>query len=298
MIRISIFLAVFAVVAATGFLFADPDDSIITSKIAVKATFQGNPIGIDIGDGLTMEFIRINAGSFRMGSPESDPDADFDEKPQRTVIISKAFYMGKYEVTQAQYQKIMGKYPPNTATYTNLPVSQITWSEAVEFCNRLSINQGLMPCYKKDPRGDVTCNWSANGYRLPTEAEWEYCCRAGTTTIFTCGDKFNDIYNQYYLNHLHDAHNEIAEKVPNPWGLYDINGSVWEWCWDCYDSRYYSKNETLDPRGPSKGVYRILRGGGMWVSNPRRLRSGYRYFSTPIQSYATTGVGLRVIRHQ
>jgi formylglycine-generating enzyme required for sulfatase activity len=258
---------------------------------------SGGPNEIDLGDGVKMNFVSISNGSFTMGQA----DGNSDESPTRTVTISNGFFMGKYEVTQEQYQKIMGTNPSHFTTDTNLPVEQVSWYYAVSFCNKLSINQGLKPCYTDSDgsttinSGDtVTCDWSANGYRLPTEAEWEYCCRAGTTTIYSCGDSFDSAYGWYYSNSSSKTH-VVGTKTANPWGLHDMHGNVWEWCWDWYDSDYYSANDNSDPRGPDSGSVLVNRGGS-WDYFASYLRSADRhsYYPNGTSDY----IGFRVLRVQ
>jgi len=274
------------------------------SEIVVNSSSSGATTEIDLGDGIKMSFVPINAGSFTMGSPDTDSDALSypGEHPQRVVTICQSLYMGKYEVTQAQYQKIMGSNPSDVTTDSNLPVENVIWYDAVFFCNKLSINQGLTPCYTDSDgnttidNGDtVSCNWSANGYRLPTEAEWEYCCRAGTTTKYSCGDTFDGAYGWYSANSSDAAHT-VGTTLANPWGLHDMHGNVWEWCWDWFDYDYYSQGENSDPRGPSTGSYRVLRGVCCFY-DAAYLRSSFRFSSLPTRNQ-DAAVGFRVLRLQ
>jgi formylglycine-generating enzyme required for sulfatase activity len=241
--------------------------------------------------------VRISGGTFTMGSPANEVNRDSDEV-QHSVTVS-SFYMGKYEVTQKEYQEVMGTNPSQFKG-DNLPVEWIIWYEAIDYCNRLSQREGLSPAY--DVNGtNVTWNSNANGYRLPTEAEWEYACRAGTTTPFSTGNNITTSQANYngnypYNNNTKGTYREKTTLVgsfsPNPWGLYDMHGNVYEWCWDWY--RCYSSNAQADPKGASSGPYRVIRGGG-WRNYAQGLRSAGRVSFTP--SIRDHGVGFRVARN-
>ena len=197
-----------------------------------------------------------------MGSPASDPDAESDEKPQHQVTL-KSFSIGKYSVTQEQYQAVMGNNPSNFKDNPKNPVENVSWNDAQEFCKKLSQLTG-----KK--------------YRLPTEAEWEYACRAGTQTRFYFGDdaaKLGD-YGWYNENSGSKTH-PVGQKKPNDWGLYDMSGNVWEWCEDPYHDSYANKPENIKNNGntawPSSDIsLRVMRGGS-WPVNSRYCRSANRY---------------------
>ena len=232
-----------------------------------------------------VEMIDIPGGSFRMGSN----DGDSDEKPIHMVTIS-SFMMSKYEVTQGQYQTVMGSNPSHFLG-SNRPVETVYWYDAVKFCNALSKREGLTPCYSGSGI-NTRCNWNANGYRLPTEAEWEYACRAGTTTEYHTGNGSSalDRAGWYPRNSDNQTH-EVGRKQANKFGLYDMHGNVWEWCWDWYGS--YSSGTQTDPKGPSSGSYRVDRGGG-WGYNAWCCRSAYRYGDDP--GYRWFALGFRLVR--
>jgi formylglycine-generating enzyme required for sulfatase activity len=222
-----------------------------------------------------------------MGSSSNEPGRYDDEGPQHQVSVN-SFYMGKYEVTQAEYEQVMG-INPSKFKGSNLPVEQITWYDVVEYCNRLSQREGLTPVYQISG-STATCNWNANGYRLPTEAEWEYACRAGTTTAYNTGNTINTNTGWYGDNSNSTTH-PVGQKPANAWGLYDMHGNVWEWCWDWFVS--YSSRTQTDPRGPTSGSYRVARGGS-WFIDKRELRSAYRGYYNPSVRYSI--LGFRLVR--
>jgi len=245
--------------------------------------------------------VRINGGTFTMGSPASEPERRDWEGPQRQVTVG-GFYMGKYEVTQKEYQEIMGTNP-SYFKGDNLPVEQVSWFDAVEYCNKRSQREGLTPAYSISGSGDsrtVTWNRNANGYRLPTEAEWEYACRAGTTTPFSTGNNITTSQANYNGNkpYNNNAKGEYRQKTtpvgsfaPNGWGLYDMHGNVWEWCWDWYGA--YASGPQTDPVGASSGTYRVLRGGG-GDSDAEALRSAIRIVINPY--FRSDNLGFRLVR--
>jgi formylglycine-generating enzyme required for sulfatase activity len=231
-------------------------------------------------------FVRINGGTFLMGSPLNEPER-YSNEVQHQVTVS-SLYVGKYEVTQTEYQAVMGTNPSDFKGY-NLPVENISWYDAVEYCNRLSQREGLTPAYQISGT-NVTCDWNANGYRLPTEAEWEYACRAGTTTAYNTGNTIST-NTGWYKDNSNSATHPVGQKSANVWDLYDMHGNVWEWCWDWYDK--YSSIEQTNPRGPSSGSSRVLRGGS-WFIYGRDLRSAYRNYSSPFGR--SNNIGFRLVR--
>jgi formylglycine-generating enzyme required for sulfatase activity len=241
-----------------------------------------------------MKLVLIPAGKFMMGTPATEAERDAIEV-QHEVEITRPFYLGVYEVTQEQYAKLMGKNNPfnrgSRFKGADRPVENIRWNHAVEFCKRLSAR----PEEKKAGRV----------YRLPTEAEWEYACRAGTTTPFHYGDSlsskqanFNGDYpygkagKGPYLRQT----SKVGSYRPNAWGLYDMHGNVQEWCSDYYDPDYYRNSPKKDPKGPAKGVlptdykdfYRVVRGGS-WLDEGRGCRSAYRFRAMPHDGYQIVG---------
>jgi len=259
------------------------------------------------------DFIRIQGGTFVMGSPANELGHS-DNEFQHQVTVS-SFYIGEYEVTQKEYKKIMGKNPSSFSSFNgdNLPVENVSWYDAIEYCNKRSQKEGLTPVYtinklKKDPNNQnsndkvkwiVTWNKNANGYRLPTEAEWEYACRAGMNTAF---NNNNDDYANstsvsevaWYINNTNLRTHDVGMKDANAWGLYDMHGNVWEWCWNWYGD--YSSEAQTDPMGASSGFFRVSRGGGC-DSSAEQVRSAYR--SNNINPNYTNGnLGFRVVRSE
>ena len=227
---------------------------------------------IDLGSGVKLEMIAIPGGSFLMGSE----DFDDTNKSVHPVTLSP-FHIGKFQVTQAQWQAVM-KTNPSHFKGDNLPVENVSWNEAVSFCEKLSKQTGQT-------------------YRLPTEAEWEYACLAGSTGKYCFGDDealLKD-YAWYDKNSDNKTH-PVGEKTPNNWGLHDMHGNVWEWCQDWYSGNYYEElvrqGEAVNPQGPATGDYRVLRGGS-WFNDRLDARAVYRngYHA----AYRNLSLGFRVV---
>ena len=220
---------------------------------------------LDMGGGAKMELALIQPGSFMMGSEAGDRS----EKPVHQVKMTQPFYMGKYEVTQEQYEAVMGADPSHFKGARN-PVEQVSWNDAQEFSRKVSRRTGKT-------------------VRLPTEAEWEYACRAGSRTPFCSGDSDNQLgeYAWYRENSGTETH-AVGTKKPNAWGLYDMHGNVCEWCLDWYDSDYYKNSPMNDPTGPWAGTARVLRGGS-WLFTPGECRSALRYGDDPARTNAIRG---------
>ena len=246
------------------------------------------------------DLLLIKGGKFMIGSPESEISRGKDEARHSVILID--FHLAQYEVTQKEYQEIMNANPSHFKGDT-LPVENVTWFEAIMYCNERSKKEGLTPVYIINGSGEqltVTWNRSTNGYRLPTEAEWEYACRAGTTTPFNTGDNITPNQANYYGRYPYNnaPSGQYREKTlpvgsfaPNSWGLYDMHGNVWEWCWDLYGQ--YAATEQADPAGAEDGAFRVNRGGG-WNDFGRHLRSAYRAAHSP--SNRTFNIGFRVAR--
>jgi len=265
-------------------------------SIALFATSPALLCGQDgdkvITNSLGMKLARIPAGKFKMGSPATEAERDAEEV-QHEVAITRAFYLGVYEVTQGQYEKVAGKNPSFFKLGPDHPVEQVRWNDANAFCKSLSD----LPAEKKAGRS----------YRLPTEAEWEYACRAGTTSPFSFGyvatakqANFNGKfpYGDKALSPINlEKTAKVGSYAPNAWGLYDMHGNVAEWCSDFYDPDYYKDSPRDDPAGPAKGVlktgfgaeyFRVLRGGS-WLDEGRGCRSAYRFRLQPVEAYRIAG---------
>jgi len=222
----------------------------------------------EITNSIGMKLVLIPKGTFKMGSPIEDLGVANDEL-QHQVMISKDYYLGKMEVTQGQYEKVMGTNPSSFQKWVirksnslMYPVETISWDDAVQFCKRLSEHP------EENKAGRV--------YRLPTEAEWEYACRAGSKTTFSFEDSSKSMGDYAWFDGNSDGQTQpVGQKKPNAWGLHDMHGNVWEWCSDWYGE--YPKRAVTDPFGPRTMVSsRVGRGGG-WSSMAENCRSAARY---------------------
>jgi sulfatase modifying factor 1 len=239
-----------------------------------------------------IEMVAISGGWFEMGSKKGGADESSVHK-----VWVDPFLMDRYEVTQEQYVKLVGANP-SSFTEARRPVDTITWIHAVLYCNLRSRAEGLQPCYDEENQ-TWECNFKANGYRLPTEAEWEYACRAGTETEYYFGSRARSLkkYAWYAENSFKKTH-PVGQKRPNPWGLYDMYGNVAEWCNDVYDTNYYKRSPSKNPRGPEAGEIKVLRGGG-WQDGMDSLRSSWRAsenFSF-VDACVMDSVGFRCVRN-
>jgi formylglycine-generating enzyme required for sulfatase activity len=219
----------------------------------------------EITNSIGMKLVLISKGTFMMGSPESEKGRD-DVETQHEVTISKDYYLGVYEVTQAQYEKVIGKNPSQFQggrvgnENADLPVEQVSWDDAVEFCKKLS----ELPEEKKAGRV----------YRLPTEAQWEYACRAGSKSAYSFGESSKSLGDYAWFDKNSNGRTHpVGEKKANAWGLYDMHGNVWEWCSDWYGE--YPNGALSDPTGPKGGSIRVRRGGS-WSLEAAFCRSGLR----------------------
>ena len=246
-------------------------DEGVTTRIFVnimEGTFEvkkrGSLSSVDL-DGVTMEFILIQPGSFTMGSNQSN------ENPAHKVNLTKPYYLSKYEVTQEQWEKVMGGNPSQFKDTKN-PVENVSWTDCQSFVAKLK---------EKVP---------GRAFRLPTEAEWEYACRAGTTGDYCYGDGEGTLAEYaWYNSNSNSTTHPVGEKKPNAWGLYDMHGNVWEWCADWYGD--YPATAVGDPQGSSPGSDRVVRGGS-WGSYAAYCRAASRNFDNP--SGTSHGLGLRL----
>ncbi len=238
------------------------------------------------------EMVLIPGGWFEMGSA----DGSSDESLVHRVWID-AFLMDRYEVTQQQYVKF-AEANPSSLRGNSRPVDTVNWSDAALYCNLRSRAEGLEPCYDEES-GSWQCNFKANGYRLPTEAEWEYACRAGTDTAYCFGRDARKLseYGWFKGNSSKRTH-PVGQRRPNKWGLYDMHGNVAEWCNDVYSKNYYMKSPSRNPRGPEKGEVKVLRGGG-WNYSAESCRSSSRTGENfrVIDACITESIGFRCVRN-
>ncbi|MCB5234350.1 MAG: formylglycine-generating enzyme family protein [Candidatus Cloacimonetes bacterium] len=227
----------------------------------------------------------VEGGSFMMGCDEGL----FHERPSHEVSLS-SFWIGKYEVTQAEWKQIM-EFNPSGFTGDMLPANNISWYMATEFCNKLSLKEGLSPCYSGSGV-DIICDFAADGYRLPTEAEWEYAARGGKQSEgykYAGSDSAEEV--AWFSNNAEDQIYPVGQKKPNELGLYDMHGNVSEWCWDWYNSSYYEDSPKHNPQGESSGGYRVIRGGS-WNSEDIDNSVSSRDNSFPEMESSTAGFRL------
>ncbi len=232
-------------------------------------------LAVDLGKGVKMEMVLIPAGEFKMGDDKSGYDW---EKPVHKVNITKPFYLGKYEVTQEQWAAVMRNNPSRFTGDPDRPVENVSWDMVQDFLGQLNAKE-------KDQGAQ---------YRLPTEAEWEYAARAGTTTAYSFGDDLRQLGKHAWYGASWDrGTHPVGQLQPNPWGLYDMHGNVWEWVQDWYASDYYKQSPSKDPPGPDAGNSRVVRGGS-FVDSPGNLRSARRFGGPP--TGGRRDIGFRCVR--
>ncbi len=222
-----------------------------------------------------MELIWIPRGDYLMGSPNNEPGRDADEGPQHKVRLSKGFYIGVCEVTQEQFRRVMGYNDSNFRGDKN-PANNVSWKEAVQFCQKLSEMEG-------------------KSYSLPTEAQWEYVCRAGSSTRYSCGD--DDVQLSQFADYSRPYLDKGGRKKPNAWGVCDMHGSVWEWCLDGYRDKYDTQELVVDPPAVSQGDYRVVRGGS-WKTKALNCRAAERSREKPGEKNDETGFRVILIDDQ
>ncbi|UCG46138.1 MAG: formylglycine-generating enzyme family protein, partial [Phycisphaerales bacterium] len=251
------------------------DAAIAETRVETGAKPSAGPaeMAVDLGGGVKLELVRIAAGQFFMGSPAGEPGREVDEGAMHRVWISKPFYMGKFEVTQAQYEAVTGERPSHFDG-NDLPVDSVSWDDAVRFCESLSQKEGRR-------------------YRLPTEAEWEYACRGGSSLAFSFGLSYSQLSEHgWHFDISQNKSHVVGQKKSNAFGLHDMHGNVWEWCADWYGKDYYGSSQAVDPEGPASGEHRILRGGS-WQCGPALCRSALRGWGPPANR--GSHVGFRVV---
>jgi formylglycine-generating enzyme required for sulfatase activity len=231
---------------------------------------KGNQPASPLTNSLGMQFILIPAGEFQMGSANGSAD----ERPVHTVRISKPFYLGIHEVTQGQWETVMGNNPSRFKGDTSRPVKTVSWEEVQKFIDKLNPGEG------------------GTKYRLPTEAEWEYAARAGSTTAYSFGDDSGQLGKYaWYGDDAGNTTHPVGTRQPNAWGLYDMHGNVWEWVQDWYGK--YTAEPVTDPQGPASGSARVFRGGG-WGYDAGGCRSASRSHIAP--GYRFDYLGFRLLR--
>ena len=233
------------------------------------------------------DFVLVEGGSFLMGSR----DGSAIEMPVHLVTLS-SFAICTHEVTQAEYEAVMGKNP-SCFKGARLPVERVSWYDAVDYCNRRSEAEGLTPCYTGSRKKGWTCDFAADGYRLPTEAEWEYAARGGKDGM---GSLYSGSDSAAHVAWYGDSHNgsthEVMGKAANELGLYDMSGNVWEWCWDFYGG--YSHRPQRNPTGAERETLRVVRGGS-WYADVYKCRVSART-GTWSEEYNDAGQGFRLVR--
>jgi formylglycine-generating enzyme required for sulfatase activity len=267
---------------ASPYLWADKSAP-ATARRFYRAVQTGAPTNL----------VFIPPGTFRMGSPTNEVDRVDDEGPQTAVTISRGYWMGKYLVTQGDYLAVVGSNPSYFSTNDwngnpfppdlNRPVEEVSWFDATNYCGALT--------QRERAAGRIATN---SLYRLPTEAEWEYACRAWTSTRFSYGDDpgyTNLTAYAWYADNSGGTTHAVGQKLPNPWGLYDMHGNVWEWCQDWYGD--CAGGIAVDPQGPPADFFHVIRGGD-WECYARGCRSAYRSFNL-LPDYRNPYIGFRVV---
>ncbi|MCA9122908.1 MAG: SUMF1/EgtB/PvdO family nonheme iron enzyme [Planctomycetaceae bacterium] len=264
----------------------DDEGSVANTSETRSVPIPSDIVTISIG----MQLKLIQAGEFMMGSPAWESGACDEEKPQHLVRITRPYYLGIHTVTQSEYEQVIGRNPSQITGDHQQPVECVSWYDAVSFCNRLSDKEGLQLYYKIDGKA-VSIN-GGSGYRLPTEAEWEYACRAGTTTKWSCGDSERSLEEFAWFSKNSGGQMHVVGTLrPNEFGIYDMHSNVWEWCWDWFQG--YKADELTDPSGPVSGETRVMRGGS-FGSSAFVCRAAYRLWNGP--GHCSNVLGFRISR--
>lgn len=313
--KVSVFLMVVIMIFTLGACGSNPQE---TENMEVEnktdenvMSDNGTDKNVEITDTeavLPENFVLITGGTFEMGSPDTEAWRSEDEV-RHTVTVSD-FYMGIYEVTQAEYTEVTGENP-SSFSGDDLPVEMVSWMDAVRYCNARSEKEGLTPVYTVEGQ-TVTWNRAADGYRLPTEAEWEYACRAGTETPFNTETSISAEEANYYGHYPYEIEDNYFSQSnlmtkpgeyrqttvavnsfsPNPWGLYNMHGNVGEWVWDYYGA--YNTGKQDNPTGAETGTLRVYRGGG-WNDFAKNMRSAYR--AAMAEDKGSFNIGIRLVRN-
>jgi len=264
---------------------APKQEGVVRIRVVVNGD-TSNSKSINIERYPSIEFVEVPAGSFLIGSVNGFEN----ERPTRQIFISKPFFISKYEISILNYSMLVtGTYP--IVENPGLPASGISWLDAIKFCNSLSLSEGFGQCYKIS-NDTVLWDTSANGFRLPTEAEWEYACRAGSKSSYS-GNGVLDDMGWYSANSGHKIH-PSGKKQANSRGIYDMHGNLWEWCWDYFYENYYQFIDEYDPKGPADGDIHCLRGGA-YDCGEVYARSANRTYQG---GFDNKNVGIRLVRNK
>jgi formylglycine-generating enzyme required for sulfatase activity len=252
-------------------LFCNPDA--LSSTAATSTDTDAKNLSIDM--------VYVEGGTFTMGDPKAKAGAL--EEPAHPVTVA-SFYLGKFEVTQKIWEEVMG-YNNSHWKGDDLPIQGVSYYECLDFCNKLSLMEGLTPCYS-GKKSYTTCDWSANGYRMPTEAEWEFACKGGTQSknYSYSGSNNIDAVAWYKTNSGKMAH-PVGQKQANELGIYDMSGNLGEWCWDWMDPNYFKKEPMDNPRGAKLGIFHLVRGGS-WNSKEKFCHVAKRDSFEPDHRYS------------
>jgi formylglycine-generating enzyme required for sulfatase activity len=245
---------------------------------------QASTHNADLNASVQLQMLWVEPGTFTMGSPTTEADRQADREDEHNVTLTKGFYLGKYEVTQAQYEAVMtgntdslSPMPSEWPNNPNRPVEKVSWEDAQIFLTRLNAQQSA----------NIPAGWA---YVLPTESQWEYACRASTTTMYSWGNDINSTRANYSASGLSQTR-DVGQYAANPWGFFDMHGNVWEWTADWYQATYPTGNPVVDPTGPASGSHRVRRGGS-WGDGGANLRSAVRHLHPP--STPDDYIGFRV----
>jgi formylglycine-generating enzyme required for sulfatase activity len=265
--------------------------SLVVPRISLAA--PAGPFEVVTKSGVAMVY--LPGGEFTMGSSQGNAD----ESPPHPVTVT-GFLMDKFEVTHEMFAKVQLSNPSHWQDSPGRPVERVRWRDAKQYSNERSLLEGLKPCYNEKTL-DWDCDYAANGYRLPTEAEWEYACRAGRTEAFDFGPVNQLRQYAWFADNADQKTHRVGQKKPNRWGICDLYGNVSEWCEDVYDPTYYSKSPRVDPPGPpnsGKDVKRVIRGGS-WKSSANLCRASARQGEKTGDSdacFSTDYCGFRCVR--